>query len=169
VTENLAAWLAAMCEGHQFSVAETVYADVGAVRAALLNVQNFDQFTSVAHSLQALSENEFSGMGRPLFLRELISVRLLQGTSAQGSSQDADSITVVLDDGFNLVQYAFKLRSSGPRQTLVECQVDCWNKQGTSWVGPSERLAKMMMKHESKLGQRLKGYVEAGQHSVYVC
>ncbi len=48
-------------------------------------------------------------------------------------------------------------------------QVDCWNKQGTSWVGPSERLAKMMMKHESKLGQRLKGYVEAGQHSVYVC
>ncbi len=37
--------------------------------------------------------------------------------------QDADSITVVLDDGFNLVQYAFKLRSSGPRQTLVECQV----------------------------------------------
>ena len=48
-------------------------------------------------------------------------------------------------------------------------QVDCWNKQGTTWVGPSERLAKMMMKHESKLGQRLKGYVEAGQHSVYVC
>ncbi len=48
-------------------------------------------------------------------------------------------------------------------------QVDCWNKQGTSWVGPSERLAKMMMKHESKLGQRLKGYVEAGQPSVYVC
>ena len=48
-------------------------------------------------------------------------------------------------------------------------QVDCWNKQGTSWVGPSERLAKMMMKHESKLGLRLKGYVEAGQPSVYVC
>ena len=47
-------------------------------------------------------------------------------------------------------------------------QVDCWNKQA-SWVGPSERLAKMMKKHESKLGQRLKGYVEAGQHSVYVC
>ena len=76
-----------MCEGHQFSVAETVYADVGAVRAALLNVQNFDQFTSVAHSLQALSENEFSGMGRPLFLRELVSVRLVQGSSVQGSSQ----------------------------------------------------------------------------------
>ncbi len=94
MTENLAAWLAAMCEGHQFSVAETVYADVGAVRAALLNVQNFDQFTSVAHSLQALSENEFSGMGRPLFLRELISVRLLQGTSAQGSSQVRDSLTI---------------------------------------------------------------------------
>jgi len=47
-------------------------------------------------------------------------------------------------------------------------QVDCWNKQA-SWVGPSERLAKMMKKHEFKLGQRLKGYVEAGQHSVYVC
>ncbi len=38
--------------------------------------------------------------------------------------QDADSIILVLDDGFNLVQYAFKLRSSGSRQTLVECQVD---------------------------------------------
>lgn len=48
-------------------------------------------------------------------------------------------------------------------------QVDCCTRQGTSWVGPSERLAKMMMKHESKLGQRLKGYVEAGQRSVYVC
>ena len=37
--------------------------------------------------------------------------------------QDADSIILVLDDGFNLVQYAFKLRSSGAKQTLVECQV----------------------------------------------
>ena len=80
--------LAAMCEGHQFSVAETVYADVGAVRAALLNVQNFDQFTSVAHSLQALSEDEFSGLGRPLFLRDLISLRL----AVPGNSQVRDSV-----------------------------------------------------------------------------
>ena len=83
-----------MCEGHQFSVAEMVHADVGAVRAALLNVQNFDQFTSVAHSLQALSENEFSGMGRPLFLRELVSVRLLQGSSVQGSSQVRETLAI---------------------------------------------------------------------------
>lgn len=77
-----------MCEGHQFSVAETVYADIGAVRAALLNVQNFDQFTSVAHSLQALSEDEFSGLGRPLFLRDLISLRL----AVPGNSQVRDSV-----------------------------------------------------------------------------
>ena len=83
-----------MCEGHQFSVAETVHADVGAVRAALLNVQNFDQFTSVAHSLRALSENEFSGMGRPLFLRELVSVRLVQGSPVQGSSQVRKTLVI---------------------------------------------------------------------------
>ena len=94
MTEKSAAKLTAMCEGHQFSVAETVYADVGAVRAGLFDVQNFYPFTSVAHSLQALSENEFSGMGRPLFLRELISVRLLQGSSVQDSSQVREALTI---------------------------------------------------------------------------
>ena len=67
-------------------------------------------------------------------------------------------------------RHAFSLRRSLNHSHPVQqpLQVDCWNKQA-SWVGPSERLAKMMKKHESKLGQRLKGYVEAGQHSVYVC
>lgn len=37
--------------------------------------------------------------------------------------QDQEPITVVLDDGFNVVQYAFKLQSLGAKQTLVKCQV----------------------------------------------
>ncbi len=37
--------------------------------------------------------------------------------------QESDRIIVTMDDGFNLVQYAFKMQASGPKQTLVECQV----------------------------------------------
>lgn len=66
-----------MCESHQFSVSETVLCGVQAVRDALANVQNFDHFTSVVTGLTALSENEFSGIGRPLFLRDRISLRLV--------------------------------------------------------------------------------------------
>ena len=65
-----------MCESHQFSVIETVSCGVQAVRDALANVQNFDHFTSVVTGLTALSENEFSGVGRPLFLRDRISLKL---------------------------------------------------------------------------------------------
>ena len=64
-----------MCESHQFSVTETVLCGVQAVRDALANVQNFDHFTSVVTGLTAMSENEFSGIGRPLFLRDRISLR----------------------------------------------------------------------------------------------
>lgn len=108
----------AMSEGHQFSVAEMVHADVGAVRAALLNIKNFDQFTSVAHSLQALSENEFSGMGRPLFLRELVSVRLLQGSSVQGSSQVSETLAITN----SLISYPFRTNpmTCRPRDSSAE-------------------------------------------------
>ncbi len=48
-------------------------------------------------------------------------------------------------------------------------QVECRTRLGSEWSGPSERLARMMEKQDGKLVQRLKGYVESTNHSVYVC
>lgn len=72
-----------MCQSHQFTVSETICTDIGTVKQALASVQNFEHFTSVVKGLEALSENEFSAIGRPLFLRDRISVRLVVPGSPQ--------------------------------------------------------------------------------------
>ena len=72
-----------MCQSHQFTVSETICTDIGTVKQALASVQNFEHFTSVVKGLEVLSENEFSAIGRPLFLRDRISVRLVVPGSPQ--------------------------------------------------------------------------------------
>jgi len=78
------------------------------------------------------------------------------------------SYSVVGDDGFNLVQYAFTLEELGLQQTQVTCQVSCFvHLDGDSSSSPSEKLARMLHKQDQAVLQRVKGVVE-GQ-AVHVC
>ena len=49
----------------------------------------------------------------------------------------------------------------GAASTLVRLRVECCTRLAADRSGPSERLARMMEKNESKVLQRLKGYIES--------
>ncbi|BDA46760.1 hypothetical protein COCOBI_09-2130 [Coccomyxa sp. Obi] len=148
---------------HVFSSNILVQAPVHVVYSALINVQgNFEHLTSTASGLKMLSANEFAGRGKSLFLRDVLGFKVEE-------TKAPEKLSVVMDDGFNVVQYTFHLQSVSEAATSVCCEVECRTRLGSEWSGPSERLARMMEKQDGKLVQRLKGYVESTNHSVYVC
>ncbi|KAK9918210.1 hypothetical protein WJX75_002279 [Coccomyxa subellipsoidea] len=147
---------------HVFSSESVVLAPRDVVYNALINVGNFEHLSSTASGLKMLSANEFAGRGKPLFLRDVLAFKVAE-------CKAPERLSVVMDDGFNVVQYTFRLQNIDGGSTAVCCQVECSTRQGSDWSGPSERLARMMEKQDGKLVQRLKGYVESTNPSVYVC
>lgn len=151
-----------MASAHTWSQNVLVSASLRATYELLRNVQNFEQMTSTVTGLTMLSQDEFAGRGKPLFLRDVISFKV-------SSCKAPEHVAVTMDDGHNVVQYTFLLEEMGPACTAVHCDVDCRTRLGDEWSGPSERLAKLMQRQDRHLVQRLKGYVEAASHTVPVC
>ncbi|EIE19714.1 hypothetical protein COCSUDRAFT_67765 [Coccomyxa subellipsoidea C-169] len=147
---------------HVFSSSAVLQAPRDVVYRALQNVGNFEHLSSTASGLKMLSANEFAGRGKPLFLRDVLAFKVTE-------CKAPERLSVVMDDGFNVVRYTFHLQCVDSKSTAVSCQVECRTRQGSDWSGPSERLARMMEKQDGKLAQRLKGYVESTNPSVYVC